>query len=158
MYLPETRKHKSCQQICYQLRKQVVSNDKQWNWWTINTNIQKQTSKQIYNLPVVNLFLTRDSLYSWHLNSKFNLEIVAPLHVNWTAIREGVLGPCVKSNLALSVPNNNNNNKSQNKSTIFAQQITAGFIKFVLQLRCGTYWLRTEKIAIYLWEVDINIV
>ena len=116
MYLPETRKHKSCQQICYQLRKQVVSNDKQWNWWTIKTTIQKQTSKQIYNLPVVNLFLTRDSLYSWHLNSKFNLEIVAPLHVNWTAIREGVLGPCVKSNLALSVPNSNNNNNNYNKS------------------------------------------
>ena len=108
------KKTKSCQQICYQLRRQVVSNGKQWNWWTIKTTIQKQTSKQIYNLPVVNLFLTRDSLYSWHLNSKFNLEIVAPLHVNWTAIREGVLGPCVKSNLALSVPNNNNNNNNNN--------------------------------------------
>ena len=57
-----------------------------------------------------------------------------------------------------SVVEENSNNKSQNLSTIFAQQITAGFIKFVLQLRCGTYWLRTEKIAIYLWEVDINIV
>ena len=60
------------------------------------------------DLPVVNLFLTRDSLYSWLLSSKFSFEMVAPLHVNWTAIRDGVLGPCVKSNLALKEPNNSN--------------------------------------------------
>jgi len=34
--------------------------------------------------------------------------MVAPLHVNWMAIRDGVLGPCVKSNLALKLPNNRN--------------------------------------------------
>ena len=57
------------------------------------------------HLPVVNLFLTRESLYSWLLSSKFSLEMVAPLHVNWTAMRDGVLGPCDRSNLALKEPN-----------------------------------------------------
>lgn len=64
------------------------------------------------NLPVLTLFLTRDSLYSWLLSSKFSLEIVAPLHVNWTAIRDGVLGPCERSNLALNEPNKSTNHEN----------------------------------------------
>ena len=79
------------------------------SWW-LHILKTTPTNKNLIQkvLPVVNLFLTRDSLYSWLLSSKFSFEMVAPLHENWTAIRDGVLGPCVNSNLALKIPNNRN--------------------------------------------------
>ena len=44
--------------------------------------------------------------------------MVAPLQVNCTAIRDGVLGPCDRSNLALKEPKNGNINQKKRKITV----------------------------------------